>query len=356
MKPLIRACVRDLAGYEPGEQPRQPGLVKLNTNENPYPPSPLVAAALAGISAADLRLYPDPRHTRLREVIAGLHGVAPEQVFVGNGSDEILALCTRAFVEDGERIGFFEPSYSLYPVLAAIRNVATDPVELTDDFQWPTPGPGQGALFFLTNPNAPTGVLYPRATVATFCRSYAGVVVIDEAYADFARENCLELALREPNVLVVRSLSKSYSLAGLRLGYAVGPAPLVAALFKLKDSYNVDRVAQALAEAALADPGHMRGNVARIRATRERLTAALRALGFAVTPSEANFVWARPPRLSARALFEGLRRAGVLVRFFPGPRTGEHVRITVGTDAEVDRLLAAVAELVGGGIAVGRQP
>lgn len=345
MKPLIRKSVQALEAYTPGEQPKRPGLVKLNTNENPYPPSPRVAEALAAISPETLRLYPDPVSAGLREAIAELHGVALDQVFAGNGSDEILALCTRAFVEDDGTIGYFMPSYSLYPVLAAIRSVPGVACELTESFEWPARDPAPASLFFLTNPNAPTSMLFPKGRVESFCRSFPGVVLVDEAYVDFARESCLDLAKTLPNVLVMRTFSKSYSLAGIRCGYVVGPQPLIAALFKIKDSYNLNRLTQAAATAAVRDQDTMRTNVDRIKATRDRLSGALRRLGFTVCPSEANFVWARPAGRTARAVFEALKTEGILIRYFPGERTGDYVRITVGTDSEVDRLLQVLGGL-----------
>jgi histidinol-phosphate aminotransferase len=268
-------------------------------------------------------------------------------VFVGNGSDEALALCTRAFVEDEGSIGYFDPSYSLYPVLAAIRAVRALAVPLAEDFGWPAEHIPGGSLFFLCNPNAPTSLLFPKDRVRRFCATYPGVVLIDEAYVDFARTDCLDLARELPNVMVLRTLSKAYSLAGIRLGYTVGPADLTGALFQIKDSYNVDRVTQAVAAAALADPAHMQANVARIQATRTRLTAALARRGFGVSPSDTNFVWARPRRGGAVQVYEKLKALGILIRYFPGPRTGDHVRITVGTDEEVDRLLAALPEEAG---------
>jgi histidinol-phosphate aminotransferase len=342
MSPRVRQCVQAMAAYVPGEQPREPGLIKLNTNENPYPPSPRVAEALAGFAADSLRLYPDPACGALRDRIAAIHGCGPQQVFVGNGSDEILALSTRAFVEDDEAIGYFEPSYSLYPILARIRDVRTAPVALGDRFEWRTPPAGGSALFFLANPNAPTGMLHPRREVESFCRGYRGTVLIDEAYVDFSRAHCLDLALGGASALVMRSLSKSFSLAGLRVGYAVGPEPLVAALTKIKDSYNLDALSQRLALAALSDLEHMRRNAARIRATRERLAAALASAGFEVFPSETNFLWVRPPRLPAEELFAALRARRILVRHFPGPRTGAYLRITIGTDPDIDALIEAV--------------
>lgn len=338
----IRQSVRRMEGYTPGEQPRVPGLVKLNTNENPYPPSPRVAEVLSSFASRDLRLYPDPANRELRRIAADLHRVSEDQVFMGNGSDEILALCTRAYVEDNGLIGYFEPSYSLYPVLAAIRDVRSASVELDAGFGWPATAPTVGSLFFLANPNAPTSNLFPFKVVEEFCRQYPGVVLIDEAYVDFARGHCMELARKLPNVLVMRTLSKSYSLAGIRLGYVVGDADLIQALFKIKDSYNVDRVTQAVAAAALSDQEHMRRNVGMIRDTRSRFRTELEKRGFIVLPSETNFLWARPLKGRAERIFESLKEKGILVRYFPGRRTGEYLRITVGTDEEVDRLLAAL--------------
>ncbi len=346
MSSLIRKSVRSLEAYTPGEQPKRAGLIKLNTNENPYPPSPQVAVALAGIAPESLRLYPDPVCSALRQAIADLHGVKPSQVFVGNGSDEILALCTRAFVEDDGTIGYFTPSYSLYPVLAAIRNVQGVACELTETFGWPQQDPEPASLFFLANPNAPTSMLFDLGRVKTFSEGFPGVVLVDEAYVDFARESCLELAKTLPNVLVMRTLSKSYSLAGIRCGYVIGAEPLIAALFKIKDSYNLDRLTQAAAEAAIVDQAHMRANVDRILATRERLVKVLDQAGFQVCPSEANFLWVKHERLPAKEIFQGLKAAGILIRYFPGPRTGDYIRITIGTDADVDRLLIEIKKLL----------
>lgn len=346
MNPLIRKSVQKLDAYTPGEQPKRPGLVKLNTNENPYPPSPHVAEALAAIPQESLRLYPDPVSTALRQAIADLHGVGIEQVFAGNGSDEILALCTRAFVEDDGSIGYFTPSYSLYPVLTAIRNVPGIAYELTESFEWSEQDPAPASLFFLANPNAPTSMLFATARVQQFCQTFPGVVLVDEAYVDFARESCLELARTLPNVLVMRTLSKSYSLAGIRCGYVVGAEPLISALFKIKDSYNLDRFTQAVATAAILDQTHMHANVDRIIATRNRLAMVLNQIGFAVCPSDANFLWVRHESRLAKEIFKALKAAGILIRYFPGPRTGEYIRITIGTDGEIDRLVTEIKKLL----------
>lgn len=339
----IRHSVRTLRAYVPGEQPADPAVLKLNTNENPYPPSPAVQSALAAFDAEALRRYPDPACLRLRRVLADLHGASPEQIFVGNGSDEVLLLCVRAFVERDGRVGYFDPSYSLYPVLAGIEDVRTYPVPLDEDFRWVDPDPRAAALFFVTNPNAPTGMLYPRDRIRDLAAASPGVVVVDEAYGDFADEHCLELALKMDNVLIARTLSKGYSLAGLRLGYAVGPVSLIGPMGKIKDSYNVDRLAQDLALAAVQDQAYLRRRVQQVRATRDRIAAALAARGYSISPSQANFLWVRPPGGDAARIFRELRDRKVLVRHFPGPRTGSHLRITVGTDQEMDRLLNALA-------------
>lgn len=345
MSSLMRKSVMALEAYTPGEQPKVADLVKLNTNENPYPPSPKVAEALRSIPIEQLRLYPDPVFSQLQTRIAEIHGCAPECVMAGNGADELLALCTRTFVEHDGSIGYFDPSYSLYPVLTDIREVERRPVELSETFEWQMPEGYGASLFFLTNPNAPTGMLHDKEQIVSFCRAFDGVVVIDEAYVDFARYNCIDLALSEPNVLVMRTLSKAFSLARIRSGYAVGAPALVAALFKVKDSYNLDGITQALALAALQDLEWMQANTRKIIATRERLTNALTALGFVVMPSEANFVWTRPPAgRDAATVFAMLRQANVLVRYFPGEKTGAFLRITVGTDEQIDRLLQVLRE------------
>ena len=345
MKNLIRPSVAALTAYTPGEQPQEAGLIKLNTNENPYPPSSVVAQALRDYAAESLRLYPDPLCGALRARIAALADCAPEQVFVGNGSDEVLRLAMRAFTEPGGAVAAFDPTYSLYPVLAAADELAYRTVPLPDDFSWVAPPADlKASLFCLANPNAPTGVFYPVESIRAFCQTFAGVVLIDEAYVDFAGgRDCLELAKTMPNVLVCRTLSKSYSLAGLRLGWALGSPELIGALYQLKDSYNVDGLAQAVALAALGDVGWMQTNARRIVATRERVAAGLTQRGFRVIPSAANFLWVAPPAgLPAADLFEQLRGQKFLVRYFPGPRTGNYLRITIGTDVHMDALLAAI--------------
>jgi histidinol-phosphate aminotransferase len=344
--PLIAKHVAAMTGYTPGEQPRGRRIIKLNTNENPYPPSPAVADALAAFDPVALRLYPDPMGAAVRQRIAEIHGCPVDQVFAGNGSDEILALATRAFVENDGAIGYFVPSYSLYPVLAEIRQAARRPVALTPEYRWAMPDDYAASLFFLTNPNAPTSLLHDTKTVASFCDRFPGVVLIDEAYVDFAPSNNMNRATApgNRNTLVMRTLSKSFSLAGLRFGYAVGPVELIQALYKIKDSYNLDGLTQRLALAALNDLDAMRENVARILQTRRRLTDTLRDRGWRVLDSATNFLFARPPDGNAERVFRRLREAEIYVRHFPGPVTGDSIRITIGTDAEIDALLKKLAE------------
>ncbi|MCX6993704.1 MAG: histidinol-phosphate transaminase [Kiritimatiellaeota bacterium] len=342
MNSYIKKSVLAMQGYTPGEQPTDLRVIKLNTNESPYPPSPAVRKALQNLKIDTLRLYPDPVNLALRRKIAELHGGGPDNVFVGNGSDETLALCSRAFVEDDGAIGYFDPSYSLYPVLAQIRAVTARPIALGPDFEWTMSADYQASLFFMTTPNAPTGIQYSKTEIRAFCARFPGVVVLDEAYVDFAREHCMDLALEYANVLVLRTLSKSYALAGLRLGYVVGAAPLIEALFKIKDSYNVDRITQATALAALSDQAYMQSLVERIKATRRRTIADLERMGFRVFPSESNFLWVKPPRIPAADLYRRLREQNILVRYFTGPRTQDYLRITIGTDEQMQALVKAI--------------
>lgn len=352
MTSRINRRVQAMHGYVPGEQPASDDVVKLNTNENPYPPSPCVGQALDALNPEQLRKYSDPMCVELRTAVAGLHDRTMDDVIIGNGSDEILALCTRAFLEDDQAIGYFEPSYSLYPVLAEIRGSETAEIPLSDDFAWPEESSFTGAawercgLFYITNPNAPTGTLYSADSVERFAERFSGVVVVDEAYVDFASSNCLSLLDRCSNVIIARTLSKSYSLAGLRCGYALGAPDLIEALHKIKDAYNVDSLTQALAAAAISDQEHFRHHIDRVIATRERLSGELSRRGFDVHPSESNFVWTRPPGVAAADLFEQLKQRHIYVRIFKGPRLSDYLRITVGTDGEIDTLLAAMDEIL----------
>ena len=343
--------VRKLAAYVPGEQPKAKNVIKLNTNENPYPPSPACAKVIANFSTEALRRYPDPQCMELRMELAKLHKTRPENILIGNGSDEILGLAARAFMESDEVIASLDPSYSLYKTVADIRDVP-----------WVMGGDGylggaetagldkRAALFFWANPNAPTGIWSEPGEIAAFAHRFkGGVVLVDEAYADFAKDNCMKLATAPSNrnILVMRTLSKSYSLAGLRVGYCVGPTDLIAALNKVKDSYNVSALAQAVAVAAVKDIAWMKANAAKIIATRQKFTKALIERDWDVLDSEANFVFARPPRPHrASQLYTRLKECGIYVRFFKGVKTSERLRITIGTDAQMSKLLKVLDELI----------
>ena len=335
---LITESVRRLEAYTPGEQPKAKNVVKLNTNENPYPPSPKCAAVLKNFDLDRLRRYPDPVFTELRAELAKLNGCKPENIFVGNGSDEVLSVAAKTFVEDDEAIGSLDPSYSLYKTLADIRNVPWVGVEVSGIRKFDDP---KVALFLWTNPNAPTGVFAPKKQIAAFAKKFKGVVIVDEAYADFAKENCMDMAVKRGNakLMVMRTFSKSYSLAGLRVGYCVGPVELIDAMYKVKDSYNIDALAQAVALAAVKDQRWMLKNTAKVVKTRTWFAAELEKRGWDVLPSEANFVFAKPPAGNAAEIFTALKKRNVFVRYFSAPKTAERIRITIGTDAQMKTLL-----------------
>jgi len=366
---LIRPLVRDLEPYVPGEQPKIKGLIKLNTNENPYPPSPKVLAATRAAVDGRLRLYPNPTAQVLRNKLARLHGCRPENIIVGNGSDELLAMAVRAFVET--RVGqaprlsraggtpaplcsksivqFFSPSYSLYPVLADIQGAARNAVLLRSDFAIPSVAElrrarrwdFRAALTFVTTPNAPSGRGYSTAELEELCRAQKGVVLLDEAYVDFARKNAMCLALKYPHVLVARTFSKAYSLCFQRVGYCVGHPALIAALHKIRDSYNVNGLGQVAALATLDDLPRYRANFRRIIATRERLSHELEALGFRVFPSQTNFILVRPPKYTAQTWLQKLRDRKILVRWFSDPLVRDYLRITIGKPEEAAALVQA---------------
>ena len=363
---LIRPLVHDLHAYVPGEQPKIKGLIKLNTNENPYPPSPKVLRAVKNAADARLRLYPNPTAQALREKLAKLHRCKPENIIIGNGSDELLALAVRGFVEPHSplkiknsklakaTVQFFTPSYSLYPVLADIHGAAKNAVPLKPDFglpdvvelkrarQWNF----NAALTFVTTPNAPSGRGYKTAELAELCRAQNGIVVLDEAYVDFAGENALRLALKFPHVLVARTFSKAYSLCFQRVGYFVGHPKLIAALDKIRDSYNVNGLGQIAAEATLDDLKFYRANFKKIIATREWLGRELADLGFSVLPSQTNFILARPPLFPAKIWLQKLRDRKILARWFDAPKVRDFLRITIGTQTEAAALVRAARKII----------
>lgn len=345
------AVVHGLTPYVPGEQPKLARLIKLNTNENPYGPSPKVIEAVRAEAADTLRLYPDPNSDRLRAGIAAYHGVTPAQVFVGNGSDEVLAHAFMALLKHEHPILFPDISYSFYPVYCGLYEIAHRTIPLTASFEIRVNDyrvPNGGIIF--PNPNAPTGRLLALADIE---RLLAGnpdsVVVVDEAYIDFGGESAVPLVARHPQLLVIRTLSKSHALAGLRVGYAIGQPHLVEALNRVKDSFNsypLDRFAQAGALASIEDHAYFESICAKVVATRARLVAAMQALDFDVLPSAANFIFARHAAHDGAALAAALRERSIIVRHFRNPeRIAPFLRITVGTDAQCDALVGALQAL-----------
>jgi histidinol-phosphate aminotransferase len=346
----LRPAVRRASPYLPGEQPA-PGrrVIKLNTNENPYPPSPQVLEAVREAADATLRRYPDPEASALRRRAAEVYGVPEDHILAGNGSDELLALLLRATIDPGGRVAFPVPTYSLYETLVAVQGGEAARVQFPDDWSLPPSLGETGArVTFLCNPNAPSGTAVPIDAVEALAREVGGVLVVDEAYADFADQHAMALVGRLPNVLVLRTLSKSFSLAGVRCGLAFAHPDLLAGLRTVKDSYNVSHLTQIAAEAALGDLAHLRANVARIRATRARLTTALRELGYRVPESQANFVLAVRRGVDQYPVAAALAERGVLVRHFAAPGLHDALRITVGTDEETDVLLARLGEVLDG--------
>jgi histidinol-phosphate aminotransferase len=354
----FRENIEKLAAYVPGEQPAAgERVIKLNTNENPYPPSPAAMKVLRSLDGDLLRRYPNPMAQKFRRAVAGVLGFDQEWILVGNGSDELLSMIMRAVVEPGGRVVYPMPTYVLYRTLAQIQ--AAEPVEIPydDDYNLPLEqlaAPG-GALTLVCTPNSPSGTLAPNAELSKLAGRLRGVLVIDEAYVDFADGNALELVRRHGNVIVLRTLSKGYSLAGLRLGFAVARPELIAGLAKVKDSYNVDAVACAVGAAAFEDQAYMVANAEKVKASRARLTEELKRLGFKFWPSQSNFILARPPACgepgrtegNAERIYLNLKAGGILVRYFKEPRLDDKLRISVGTDEQNAALLAALREGIG---------
>ncbi|HKD65930.1 MAG TPA: histidinol-phosphate transaminase [Candidatus Binataceae bacterium] len=348
---MFRAAIDQMAPYRPGEQPR-PGqrLIKLNTNENPYPPSPRVRRAIIKAAAGDsLRLYPRPFADDFIAAAARHYRFPRQMILAGNGSDELLAMLFGATLNPGEVVAYSSPTYTLYDTLAAVREATVAPITYSRDFALPFDElvRAKAALTIVCNPNAPSGTLTATRTLARLAEALRPrLLVIDEAYVDFADHNALLLARSTPNVVVLRSLSKSFSLAGMRLGLCFARPDIIEGLIKIKDSYNVSRIAQAAGAAALDDAAWAMRNVERVRATRRATEAALRAIGFEVRPSSANFVLARLDGVDLSNMVGALRRRGILVRYFATPLLYDAIRITIGKPAEMKALLAELKPLI----------
>lgn len=346
----LRPAITAMNGYVPGFQPDDvASWIKLNTNENPYPPSPKAVEAIQaeiGSNGASLRTYPSASSQRLREAAGKLYGFDPSWIIMANGSDEVLNNLIRACAGEGEDVGYVHPSYSYYSTLAEIQGAAVRTYGLTDSFKVEAfPEHYSGRVFFLTSPNSPLGFAFPLDYIEELARNCGGLLVIDEAYADFADCNALALVKKYENIVVTRTFSKSYALAGMRLGLAIARPEIIAALDKIRDHYNLDRLAQAACVAALQDQPYFRESCRKIIETREWFTRELTAIGYDVIPSQANFVFASPPDRNGKRVYGGLFARKILVRLLSDPLLAHGLRISIGTREEMEATLAAMAEI-----------
>lgn len=349
MSSYIRPEIAAMRGYVPGEQPRGGEIIKLNTNENPYPSSPAVQRAIGRAIQAGLQKYPDPMATAFRERAAQLLGVEPNWILCGNGSDDILTIVTRAFVGQGDCLRLPYPSYILYKTLAQLQGAEAEEVffqkdwTLADDFSKPR---ARLKLAYLPNPNSPSGTVISQNRIREIAAALPCPLIVDEAYVDFADDNCVALVKETDKILVTRTLSKSYALAGLRFGYIVAQPHIIEQLEKVKDSYNCDALSIAGATAAIDDQAWLAANRAKVLATRQRLTAGMKSFGFATVDSQANFVWNPHPNLPVKPLYERLKSAGVLVRYMDYSGWGDGLRISVGADEQIDTCLNLLKGMV----------
>lgn len=345
---FFRSEIASMVPYTPGEQPQTGKAIKLNTNENPYPPSPRVIEAIHQ-ATCKLERYPDPLGTAFRRAAGDVLGVDPEMVLCGNGSDDCLTILTRAFVGDGQKLRLPFPSYILYRTLAELQSARFEEIPFDKDF-----GLSAGffakdqslKLIYLPNPNSPSGTIIDHETILRLANSVDCPVVIDEAYVDFAPANCIGLIQQNPKIIVSRTLSKSYALAGLRFGFLVAHAEIVQTLRKVKDSYNTDLLSLAGATAAITDQAWLKDNVARIIATRTRMVISMKTLGFEVTESHANFLWCTRSDRPVKPLYEQLKKNGILVRYMNYAGWGDGLRITVGSDDQIDATLVVLTDLL----------
>jgi histidinol-phosphate aminotransferase len=346
--PFFRPEIEAMAGYAPGEQPQDGAFIKLNTNENPYPPSPSVARAIEE-AIPRLRKYPDPTAGPFRRQTAELLGVEPDWILCGNGSDDILTIVTRALVGEKELLRLPYPSYILYKTLAELQGARSEEIHFQPDWSLPktfAQHRDRLRLVFLANPNSPSGTVVPPQEVLELAEQLPCPLLVDEAYADFAETNCMSLVAKCEKIMVSRSLSKSYALAGLRFGYLVAQPSMIAQLVKVKDSYNCDALSIAAATAALGDQAWLAAQRTKILATRGRMVAKMRELGFVTVESQANFTWNTHPLLPVRPLYERLKAERILVRYMNYPGWGDGLRLSVGADTEVDACFEKLSALV----------
>lgn len=348
IKSLFRSALTQMQAYTPGEQPRGGELIKLNTNENPFPPPPAVVKAICDAASGPLNRYPNPMAQSFRVAAAEALGLpGPEWILAGNGSDEILTILVRGFVGEGERLRLPHPSYILYRTLADIQGAKWEQVSFESDWSLPaafSQSDEKLRLVLLPNPNSPSGTMIAPSEVERIANSLDCPLVVDEAYVDFANDNCVDLVKRNERVLVTRTLSKSYALAGIRFGYLVAQPHVIAELAKIKDSYNCDMISIAAATAAVQSKEWLAGIRTTMNATRERMSLRLSQLGFHVTPSQANFVWCQHPDGNHQAIYEHCKAGGYLIRYMNYPGYGDGLRISVGTDDQVDACLQLIQQ------------
>ena len=345
---LVRPCIVSMKGYVPGSQPDpEESFIKLNSNENPFPPSPNVQEVLQHFPCGDLRIYPDPVSWELRVQLGKTYGFAPQQILCGNGSDDILNIIMRTFTQPGQAIGFYQPAFPLYRILGVIHGAKIVSLPVAEPYNQPPPLPEALKIFFLANPNSPVGFSYPPALVSQMAQRTRGIFVVDEAYAEFANENALDLVRRLENVIVVRTVSKSYSLAGVRLGYAIGNEKWIAEMLKVKDPFNVNRLTQVLVTAALQDREYFQKNIQQVIETREWVTKQAVALGYRIIPSQANFIFLQPPQKGRGVKFhEALLARKVLTRFYDEEGLQDGVRMSIGTKQEMTEVLRVLKEIL----------
>jgi histidinol-phosphate aminotransferase len=342
----FRDSIEQAAGYVPGFQPGRADVVKLNTNENPYPPCPGVIEAIRTVEAEQLRRYPDPLGRVFREAAAQVNGVGPENIICCNGGDELLRMAFTAFCDSGRAVAYPVPTYTLYPVLANIIGCEAIEVPFDGEFNLPAKLASTGAvLTIICNPNAPTGSFVKVEEIASLADEVKGVVLVDEAYVDFSPDSCLRLVSSFDNIIVLRSMSKGYSLAGIRFGYGIADVKLIEGLRKVQDSYPVDAVAIVAATAAIKDQEYFRANVEKVKAERTRLTKALRSMGFDVPESYSNFVLVQCKDCKASEVYDKLVEQNIYVRYFDSPGLDDKLRITVGTRRQNDKLIGALKEI-----------
>ena len=348
MTDYIRSSIAAMKGYVPGFQPDpSENYLKLNSNESPYPPSPRVREVLRKTAYEDLRIYPDPVSLELRQRLGALYGFSPDQIICGNGSDEILNIIARTFAGPGEAIGFHDPTFPLYRVLATINGNEIVSSAVREPYDKPSLPPENAKVFFLANPNSPVGFGYSRTLVTEMARKTRGIFVVDEAYAEFAEENALNLVREMENVVVVRTVSKSYSLAGARLGYAIAHEKWIAEMLKVKDPFNVTRLTQAIVAAALEDQEYFREKIREVVDTRDWFFGEAKALGYRMVSSRANFLFPQPPRKGrGKTFFEALFRRKILTRYYDEEELRDGVRLTIGTREEMEKVLKVFREIL----------